>query len=74
VSEGGKSSTKPALLVIDMQNEFFNRDQACNDSLKSAIENINAAVSLLLYSRVRIVVISSQIIKPLNYVVGKRII
>jgi len=37
---------RPALLVIDMQNEFFNRTQACDDSLKSAIANINAAIDL----------------------------
>lgn len=35
---------KPALLVIDIQIEFFNSSQACNDSLKSAIEYINVAI------------------------------
>ena len=29
---------KPALLVIDVQNEFFNLNQTCSNSLKGAIE------------------------------------
>lgn len=37
---------KPALLVIDVQNEFFKSSQACSDSLKSAIQYINAAIDL----------------------------
>jgi nicotinamidase-related amidase len=37
---------KPALLIIDIQNEFFNNNQVCSDSLKSAIEYINAAIDL----------------------------
>ncbi len=37
---------KPALLVIDLQKEFFNLNQACSDSLKSAIECINEAIPL----------------------------
>lgn len=37
---------KPALLVIDVQNEFFNHNQTCSDSLKSAIQYINAAIDL----------------------------
>lgn len=37
---------KPALLVIDIQNEFFNLSQGCSDSLKSAIQYVNAAISL----------------------------
>lgn len=36
---------KPALLVVDIQNEFFDSNQACNDSLKSAVEYINAAIA-----------------------------
>jgi nicotinamidase-related amidase len=36
---------KPALLVIDVQNEFFNLNQACADSLKAAIECISARFS-----------------------------
>jgi nicotinamidase-related amidase len=37
---------KPALLVIDLQEEFFNISQTCSDSLKSAIEYVNEAVLL----------------------------
>lgn len=37
---------KPALLVIDVQNEFFSISQACSDSLKSATQYINAAIDL----------------------------
>jgi nicotinamidase-related amidase len=37
---------KPALLVIDVQNEFFNLNQACSDSLKSAIQYVNVAIDL----------------------------
>jgi nicotinamidase-related amidase len=37
---------KPALLIIDIQNKFFTFNQACLDSLKSAIEYINAAIDL----------------------------
>ena len=37
---------KPALLVIDVQNEFFNYNQVCSDSLKSAIQYINVAIDL----------------------------
>jgi nicotinamidase-related amidase len=37
---------KPALLVIDVQKEFFNINQACSESMKSAIQYINAAIDL----------------------------
>ena len=37
---------KPALLIIDVQKEFFNISQTCSDSLKSAIEYINATTAL----------------------------
>jgi len=37
---------KPALLVIDVQNEFFSISQTCSNSLKSAIQYINAAIDL----------------------------
>ncbi|MDH5782353.1 MAG: isochorismatase family protein [Candidatus Bathyarchaeota archaeon] len=52
--------TKPALLVIDIQNEFFNRNQACDDSLKSAIEYINAAINLFREKNLPIVVIQHK--------------
>ena len=51
---------KPALLVIDIQNEFFNRNQACSDSLKSAIEYINAAIDLFREKKLPIVVIQHK--------------
>jgi nicotinamidase-related amidase len=51
---------KPALLVIDVQNEFFNLNQACADSLKAAIERINAAVDLFRKKNFPIVVIQHK--------------
>jgi nicotinamidase-related amidase len=51
---------KPALLVIDIQNEFFNLNQACSDSLKSAIEYINAAIDLFREKKLPIVVIQHK--------------
>jgi nicotinamidase-related amidase len=37
---------KPALLVIDLQKEFFNISQTYSGSLRSAIEYINEALAL----------------------------
>jgi nicotinamidase-related amidase len=37
---------KPALLVIDLQKEFFNISQIYSDSLNSAIEYINEAITI----------------------------
>lgn len=34
------------MLVIDIQNEFFNISPVCTDSLKSAIQYVNAAITL----------------------------
>jgi len=51
---------KPALLVIDVQNEFFNISQACSDSLKSAISYINAAIDLFRKKNLPIVVIQHK--------------
>ena len=51
---------KPALLVIDIQNEFFNLNQACSDSLKSAIEYINAAIDLFREKELPVVVIQHK--------------
>jgi nicotinamidase-related amidase len=51
---------KPALLVIDVQNEFFNLNQACSDSLKSAIEYINAAIGLFRKKNLPIIVIQHK--------------
>jgi len=52
--------TKPVLLVIDIQNEFFNRNQASDDSLKSAIAYINAAINLFREKNLPIVVIQHK--------------
>lgn len=51
---------KPALLVIDVQNEFFNLNQACSDSLKAAIEYINAAIGFFRKKNLPIVVIQHK--------------
>jgi len=51
---------KPALLVIDVQNEFFNLNQAFSDSLKTAIECINAAIGLFRKRNLPIVVIQHK--------------
>jgi nicotinamidase-related amidase len=51
---------KPALLIIDVQNEFFNLSQACSDSLKAAIEYINAAIVLFRKKNLPIVVIQHK--------------
>jgi len=51
---------KPALLVIDVQNKFFNINQACSASLKSAIDYINEAIGLFREKRLPIVVIQHK--------------
>lgn len=51
---------KPALLIIDVQNEFFNLNQACADSLKAAIEYINAAIDLFRKKNHPIIVIQHK--------------
>jgi nicotinamidase-related amidase len=51
---------KPALLIIDIQNEFFNINQGCSDSLKSAIEYVNAAIDLFRRKNLPIVVIQHK--------------
>jgi nicotinamidase-related amidase len=56
----GESKMKPSLLVIDVQNEFFNINQACSDSLKSAIQYINAAIDLFRKKNFPIVVIQHK--------------
>ena len=51
---------KPALLVIDVQNEFFGYNQACAESLKSAIPYINAAIALFRKKNLPIVAIQHK--------------
>jgi nicotinamidase-related amidase len=51
---------KPALLVIDVQNEFFKINQSCADSLKQAIEYINEAIALFRKKNFPIVVVQHR--------------
>jgi nicotinamidase-related amidase len=51
---------KAALLIIDVQNRFFKINQACADSLKSAIEYINAAIALFRKKNLPIFVIQHK--------------
>lgn len=51
---------KPALLVIDVQSDFFNINQACSDSLKSAIDYINEAIALFRKKNLPIIVIQHK--------------
>lgn len=48
---------KPALFVIDMQKEYFNRSQTLAESMKSAVEYINAAIELFRKKNLPIVVV-----------------
>jgi len=50
---------KAALLVIDMQKEFFKEDKSL-ESLKSAVEYINAAIELFREKHLPIVVIQHK--------------
>jgi nicotinamidase-related amidase len=54
---------KPALLVIDLQKEFFNISQTCSDSLKLAIEYINEALTLFRKKGFLIISIQHQNVK-----------
>jgi nicotinamidase-related amidase len=51
---------KPALLIIDVQNDFFKISQSCAESLKSAIEYINEAIVLFREKKLPIVVIQHK--------------
>ena len=51
---------KAALLVIDIQNEFFNMSQVCSDSLKSAIQYMNAAIKLFRRRKLPIVIVQHK--------------
>jgi nicotinamidase-related amidase len=51
---------KPALFIVDVQNDFFKTDQACADSLKSAIEYINEAIDIFRKKNLSIVVIQHK--------------
>ncbi len=54
---------KLALLVIDLQKEFFNISQTCSDSLKSAVEYINEALTLFREKGFPIISIQHQNVK-----------
>lgn len=51
---------RQALLVIDMQKNFFNRNHVYRDSLDSAVECINAAIRLFRSKGLPIVVIQHK--------------
>lgn len=61
---------KQALLIIDIQKDFFNRSQVYRDSLNSAVERINAAIRLFRKKRLPIVVIQHKC-EEQNLVPGK---
>lgn len=62
---------KPALLIIDIQKQFFNLNQACSDSLKTAVEYINAAISLFRKKNLPIVAIQHKSDEEEGLVPGK---
>lgn len=61
---------RAALLVIDIQNEFFNISQICTDSLKSAIQYVNAAIALFRKKNLPIVAVQHKNIED-DLVPGK---
>ena len=56
---------KPALLVIDIQNGFLNLNQACSDSLKSAIECTKAAIDPVRKKNLPIVLVQRALVSML---------
>jgi nicotinamidase-related amidase len=60
VFHGRRIGMKPGLLVIDVQNKFFSYSQGCSDSLKSAIEYINAAIDLFRKKSYPIVIVQHK--------------
>ncbi|UCD39776.1 MAG: isochorismatase family protein [Candidatus Bathyarchaeota archaeon] len=51
---------KPALLIIDVQNEFFEISQTCAKSLESAIEYINAAIDLFREKKLPVIIVQHK--------------
>jgi nicotinamidase-related amidase len=49
---------KPALLVVDMQNEFFVEKPQALESLQSAVEYINATIALFRRANAPVIVVS----------------
>jgi nicotinamidase-related amidase len=60
---------KPALLIIDMQSDFFESKQA-RDSLEAAVEYINSAIELFRKQKLPIIVIQHKNEKR-NLIPGK---
>ena len=58
--DGELLKMKAALFVIDIQNYFFNISQVCSDSLKSAIQYINAAIKLFRKKILPIVIVQHK--------------
>jgi nicotinamidase-related amidase len=54
---------KAALLVIDIQNQFFNISQVCTDSLNSAIQYVNAAIALFRKKNLPVIVVQHKSIE-----------
>jgi nicotinamidase-related amidase len=50
----------PALLIIDVQNEFFESSLACTESFESAIEYINAAIDLFREKNLPVIIIQHK--------------
>ena len=48
---------KPALLVIDIQEAFFDIDQQTTQSLEHAIEYVNAAIALFRSRQLPVIVV-----------------
>jgi nicotinamidase-related amidase len=51
---------KAALLIIDIQNEFFSTSQACSDSLGNAIQYVNAAILLFRKNNLPVVIVQHK--------------
>ena len=48
------------MLIVDIQNDFFNISSLCSDSLKSAVQYVNAAIRLFRKKGLPIVVIQHK--------------
>ena len=64
---------KAALLVIDIQNEFFNISQVCTDSLKSAIQYVNAAIALFRKKNLPVIAVQHKSVEE-DLVPGKPLV
>ena len=64
------SKLKVALLVVDIQNEFFNISPVCAASLKSAIQYVNEAISVFRKENLPIIAVQHKSIED-DLVPGK---